>query len=154
MSTPKRKRRIMREFTITELSAVDKPAQAHARMAIMKRADPEENDDMRFEKIIDRPRAFDSFEDAVEHLKTIHGCSGTEALRKAADAHPRLLEAYQKAGAVSSRPNFEKAARPLDVQRFNLIVDGIAERDGVSRVEAMRRAAREKPEAFRALQRA
>ena len=150
MSTPKRKRRIMQEFSIDELSAVDKPAQEYARMTIMKRADPEENDDMRFEKIIDRPRAFDSFEDAVEHLKTIDGCSGTEALRKAADAHPKLLEAYQAAGAVSSRPNFEKAARPLDVQRFNLIVDGIAERDGVGRARAMQIAARTHPTEFQA----
>ncbi len=154
MSTPNRKRRIMREFSIEELSAVDRPAQKHARMTIMKRADPEENDDMRFEKIIDQPSAFDSFDEAVEHLKTIHGCSGTEALRKAADAHPRLLEAYQKAGAVASRPNFEKAARPQAVQRFNLIVDGIAERDGVSRLEALRQAARTHPTEFQAYQRA
>ena len=152
MSTPNRKRRIMREFSIDELSAVDKPAQAHARMAIMKRADPEENDDMQFEKIIDRPLAFDTFEAAVGHLKTIHRYSGTQALRKARETHPRLFEAYQKAGAFSSRPSFEKAARPQDVQRFDLIVDGIAERDEVSRVEAIRRAAREEPEAFRRYQ--
>ncbi len=38
------------------------------------------------------------------------------------------------------------------MQRFNLLVDGIAERDGVSRVEAMRRAARQEPEAFRRYQ--
>ena len=73
-------------------------------------------------------------------------------MRKAADAHPRLFEAYQEAGMVSSRPKIEKAARPQAVQRFNLIVDGIAERDGVSRVEAMRRATREEPEAFRRYQ--
>ena len=40
----------------------------------------------------------------------------------------------------------------MDVPQFNLIVDGIAERDGVSRVEAMRRAARQEPEAFEAYQ--
>ena len=33
------RKNIMREFTISELSAVDRPAQAHARMTIMKRAD-------------------------------------------------------------------------------------------------------------------
>ena len=71
MSTPNRKRRIMREFSIEELSAVDKPAQAHARMTIMKR-DSSEDEKMDFQKIIDQPRAFDSFEEAVEHLKTVH----------------------------------------------------------------------------------
>ena len=53
---------------------------------------------------------------------------------------------------VSSRPKLEKAARPQAVQEFDLIVDGIAERDEVSRVEAMRRATREEPEAFRRYQ--
>ncbi len=147
MTTQSRKRRVMREFRIDELSAVDKPAQAHARMTIMKRADPEENDDMRFERIIDQPRAFDSFEEACEAIRKAEGCSGTEALRMARDAHPGLLAAYQKAGAVSSRPDFTKAARPLDVQRFNLIVDGIAERDGVSR-RARPRHAKRSPDAI------
>ncbi len=128
-----------------KLSFAEAKAATEKKMVLMERGEP-------FHKIIDTPPGFDSFEDAVEHLKTIHGCSGTEALRKAADAHPTLLDAYQKAGAVSSRPNFEKAARPLDVPQFNLIVDGIAERDGVSRVEAMRRAARQEPEAFRRYQ--
>lgn len=38
------RKNIMREFTISELSAVDRPAQAHARVSIMKRAeDPPES---------------------------------------------------------------------------------------------------------------
>ena len=151
MSTPNRKRRIMREFSITELSAVDKPAQEYATMAIMKR-DSSEDEKMDFQKITDKPLAFDSFENAVEHLKKVNRCSGTEAMRKAADAHPRLFEAYQEAGMVSSRPKLEKAAKPQAVQEFNLIVDGIAKRDKVSRVEAMRRATREEPGAFRRYQ--
>ena len=154
MSIPKRKRRIMREFSIEELSAVDKPAQAHAMVTIMKRSDPKENDDMRFEKITDQPRAFDSFEDAVEHLKKVHGCSGTEALRKAREGHPGLLEAYQKVGAVSSRPNFEKAATPKAVQDFDYAVAGVMERDGVSRTAAMSRVRSERPHLYDALQRA
>jgi hypothetical protein len=36
-----RKRRIMRAFKINEISGVDKPAQAHARAAIMKRDEPD-----------------------------------------------------------------------------------------------------------------
>lgn len=34
------KRRIMEDFQITEISGVDRPAQAHAKMTIMKRQDP------------------------------------------------------------------------------------------------------------------
>lgn len=37
------RKNIMREFTISELSAVDRPAQAHARVALMKRADDDES---------------------------------------------------------------------------------------------------------------
>lgn len=39
------KRREMQEFRITELSAVDRPAQAHAKMAIMKRHSDDDTDD-------------------------------------------------------------------------------------------------------------
>lgn len=35
----KRRKRIMRTFKLNEISAVDRPAQAHAKMTIMKRAD-------------------------------------------------------------------------------------------------------------------
>ena len=153
MTTPKRKRRIMREFSIEELSAVDKPAQVHARMAIMKR-DSSEDEKMDFQKIIDQPLAFDRFEDAVEHLKKVNRCSGTEAMRKAADAHPGLLETYQAAGAVSSRPDFTKVARPQAVQEWDLAVAGVMERDGVSRTAAMSRVRSERPHLYDALQRA
>lgn len=40
------KRREMQEFKITELSGVDRPAQAHAKMTIMKRADPLDEEDL------------------------------------------------------------------------------------------------------------
>ena len=40
MTTPRK--RIMRKFTISELSAVDRPAQVHARSVLMKRADDDE----------------------------------------------------------------------------------------------------------------
>ncbi len=83
MSKEKRKRRIMREFTIKELSAVDRPAQGHALMTMMKHEDEKDND-MRVENIArDEPRVFDTFEQAVAHLREFRECSGTEALRAA-----------------------------------------------------------------------
>lgn len=39
------KKRIMREFSIDEISAVDRPAQAHARMTLMKRSGNDVNKD-------------------------------------------------------------------------------------------------------------
>lgn len=49
MPDPKQ-RRIMRKFRITELSAVDKPAQEGAEVAIMKRATAQEDEQMRIAK--------------------------------------------------------------------------------------------------------
>lgn len=40
------KRRIMKEFSITEISGVDRPAQAHARTVIMKRDDKAQENEM------------------------------------------------------------------------------------------------------------
>ena len=37
------RKRIMQEFRINEISSVDSPAQEEARVAIMKRAEPREN---------------------------------------------------------------------------------------------------------------
>jgi hypothetical protein len=43
--------RILRKLKITEISAVDKPAQAHAKAVLMKRADVDDDDDVDFVSI-------------------------------------------------------------------------------------------------------
>ena len=63
-----RKRRIMREFTIEELSAVDKSAQAHARMTIMKReTDVDQLPELIAKRYLDPQDGAISFVEAVEH---------------------------------------------------------------------------------------
>ena len=47
-------KRIMRRFRMNEISAVDSPAQKHARMAIMKRDDSADHDDSAYEKLTKR----------------------------------------------------------------------------------------------------
>ena len=150
-------RRVLREFSIDELSMVDRPAQGHARMTLMKAATKEQ--DMNQQKTTDdEPQAFANFEDAVAHLGKLHGFKGTEAMSMAAQRFPDLLKQYNEEG----RQQLEKAAQDAakarakskEVTDFEMIVDAVAERDGVSRTVAMERARKEKPERFRAYQNA
>ena len=146
------RRRIMREFTIKELSAVDRPAQKPATVAIMKREDDGQENEMDMTKIA----AFDSFDEAVAAIAEREGCPQYIAMSKAAATHPDLLTKYQTEGDASIAKAADDLAkrrgRPVAVQRFEMIVDGIATRDGVARHVAMQRARRENPDAFAAFQ--
>ncbi len=61
---PKKKRRRMKKFVITELSAVDKPAQEGALVTIMKRDDSEDE----IEKVLPIPREDESRRDFVSRF--------------------------------------------------------------------------------------
>ena len=70
-------KRIMRDFTITEISAVDKPAQEGARMTILKRADPKWKEMSDFEKRVAIIRKRDACT-GTGNLDSAHGqCSVT-----------------------------------------------------------------------------
>lgn len=150
------KRRIMRDFEITELSAVDHPAQGHARATILKRAAGKDTR-MDFNKH-STPRAFDSFDAAVAHIRQIEKCSGTEAMQRARLEHPALVEKHNaEAHDIARKATGDIAlakSRPRAQEDFNLVVSGLVERLGISRSEAMRRARRENPDLFRRLQEA
>lgn len=180
----RKKKRIMRNFKIAELSAVDRPAQEHATMALMKREDPMNTAQDVYDKALSgvperhrpsyeearkatakagatkagrQPASFATFEEAVQHLKKLHGLSGTRAMEQAAREHPSLLAKYNEAGeeaVAKAADNARPRGRPKEVQDFDLIVEGIRARDKVSRRVAMERARRENPEAFRAMQEA
>ncbi len=135
----------MRSFVLDEISAVDRPAQEEALATIFKREDPTVGEP--------EPPSFDSFEAAYGFFKR-NGASGTGAMQEAARRYPDLLDAYQAEGALSSRPSFEKEARSLAVQQFELAVDGIVMRDNVSRTVAMQRARQLYPAKFEAYQQA
>jgi hypothetical protein len=147
------KRRILREFRIAEISAVDRPAQEGALMAIMKRADDEQEDDeMELRKIA----SFDSFEAAVAAIAKREGCQRHVAFSKAANAFPALLDAYRREGservAKAADDLARRRAKPAAATHFDRIVDGIMDRDKVSRSAAMSKARQENPDAYRAMQ--
>lgn len=136
----KRRRRIMREFSLAEISAVDRPAQARAKATIMKRSSSQETDDMDFHKIMGRPASFATVEGATAHLRDMEA---------AARANPDALEKYRDGGVVAA-PVAEK--RSLAAQEFDLAVDAICERDGCERHAAMSRARRERPDLYDRMQ--
>jgi hypothetical protein len=151
------KRRIMRRFRLDEISAVDRPAQEHARMTLIKRNEGQEQDDMRLEKITrDEPLSFATFEAAVVHLRELHECSRASAMSAAADRYPDLLRKYNDEGAERVEKAAQEATRISATseaeQNWNMLVSNIMDRDKVSRVVAMPRARRENPGAYAAYQ--
>jgi hypothetical protein len=135
------RKNIMREFTISELSAVDRPAQEHARMTIMKCADHQQEHQM---QIV----SFPTLEAAMDHLKR-QGMSGADAMSKAARDNPALLARYQSGGVEKSETIMTV---PPPVRAFERVIQSIKERDGCDSATAMRRARAENPDAFRAYQ--
>lgn len=137
-------RRIMREFRIDELSAVDRPAQEHAKMAILKSADSEQE-----YTEMNTAVSFKSFAEAVQYLNDLGG-SRTDALRKAARRFPQLRKQMND-DAVSAAGELHKQAAPSPaVTRFTDLVAKIATDRHVSRSAAMALAKREYPQEFAA----
>ena len=131
------------------------PAQAHARVAIMKRADEDEENAMhQFEKIVrDQPHAFASFGEAIRAREE---CSHTKAMSRAADQHPALLKRYRREGIELVRKaadDAEPPGRPKAERTFSDKVAEVAGARGISRTAAMSVVRREYPDLYRALQR-
>lgn len=151
--TRRRKPALLRAIKLDELSLVDRPANPHARITLFKRADDKEHDDMQ-RRETNEPLAFDSFEAAVAHLRKLHGCTGTQAMQKAARHHPDLLAAYLEEGAQrvakAERYARRRGSPPEAVQQWDLLVDAIAEEKRVPRRRAMEIARRRHPDKFRA----
>jgi hypothetical protein len=147
------RKNIMREFTITELSAVDRPAQEHARAVIMKRAgEQQEHDHMHYQKITrDEPISFPTLEAAMGHLRDVRGMGGADAMSAAAREHPDLLAKYQHEGDERIGKALERMpspGAPPAVGEFNALVDRIRRRDMCTGTEALRRAKAEDPRLF------
>lgn len=144
-----KRRRIMKDFRITELSAVDRPAQGHALAVLMKRADDEQEYGMQVQKVGgDRVASFDSFEEAMQAIREREGCAQLRAMEEAASRHPDLLRKYNDEGERIAKAAQDAAApKPvaMAVTDFNRRVDEVMARDKVNKLEAMEKAAREFP---------
>ena len=143
MTIPKRKRRIMRAFKINEISAVDRPAQAHARVCLLKR-----------EGDLSKIAAFDSFDDAVAAIAKREGCARHAAMSRAAKQFPSLLDAYPQEGDDRVAKATADAAGPRTFSKAELDfedrVDEIAKSRGLPRHAAMSAARQRFPDEFAA----
>lgn len=170
---------VMDLFRLDEISAVDQPAQAGARMAIIKRGngattvktktasgrthfiDVDDDDQLvrslQISNNQDQERAVADFNVAVADIENRDNVDRFVALQKAARENPALLEGYRRGPDVETVRKAavgETRGRSLDVQRFDLIVGGIVMREDCSRREAMRRARRRHPDYFERYQNA
>ena len=155
-----KRRRVMKDFRITELSAVDSPAQKHARAVFMKRADEPQEQDMDFEKITyarERPLSFATLGDCVSFLMGQQGYSRLDAMEKVARDAPDLVEKFNREGEAIAKSIAEaNAPRPVAkaVADFDKRVAEIQARDRCSKLAALEKAAREYPAEFSAYQEA
>lgn len=150
----------MREFAITEISCVDSPAQVFARMTLMKRAAPDEQQETEpMQKIThdNPPRSFDSLESAMRYLAAQDPTAAkSDVMSKAAREHPALLDKYNAEGeqrvhkALDTSLTIMRA--PPSVREFEALIREIKTRDGCDSVTALRRAKAEDPQLYEAYQ--
>ena len=143
-----RRRRIMRQFRIDEISAVTDPAQEGATMAIMKgRETPlplsgrSPVGRVALKSDTPTPESPETFSDAVVAIRGRDRISTFEAMRKAAREHPGLVAKYRQ-------PEDAKVVVPVvkrEIVTFNARVDQIQTTQKCSRLDALRQAARELP---------
>lgn len=76
---PLNRKRIMREFSISELSAVDSPAQKHALAVLMKRADPVEKTERTTSEVNGHTHTYDDAESGSTSTDEGHSHSVTVA---------------------------------------------------------------------------
>jgi len=125
-------RTIMRSFKINELSAVDNPANVHARATIMKRDEPD--------------GGADAFEKAVAAIQSATGCSRLVALERAydeADYAPYGMEVTSKRDTRDLAERLRVPDRSAQKAAFMDKVAAIQARESCSRSRALEIAASE-----------
>lgn len=156
------KRRRMKKFRLHEISFVDNPAQEHALAVMMKRDDAtlfyktseptpveskptlSQSPSLRTSEPERKSNMPNSFEEAVGIIRREQPhISRTQALSAAREGYPSLFKSYQEspaAGGPSAAVEKSEA-----VQTFEKTVSEVQARDRCSRIEALRKAAREYP---------
>lgn len=137
------KRRVMHDFEISELSAVNSPAQIHAKAMIAKSILP-------VTKQKSDAISFGSFEDACEHLRKA-GLGRTEAMTAARHAHPELFAKSQAREHVQTDEEEAIAKARAGRARQNQIdalVHATALGKKISRTDALRQIRKSNPELF------
>ena len=168
---PRHELKIMEEFSIREISAVDKPAQEHALATIMKRApqanevSPAKSIDELKAGVADLATRFDAlleqkaqkevvmnFNDAVTEIAKRDACPRHVAMSKARNEYPESFAKYQSEGLEKSRTATKAEDDDADIRKasrdFNDAVRMLMT-SGTSRTQAMQEARRRMPDEFR-----
>lgn len=141
-----RQRRMMREFTIDEISGVDVPAQGPARVTLMKRG-------VTTEENLRMSKTFDSLDEATSAIAKAEALDRCRAMSEAARRFPALVQRYNADGEAMGKRAAEAAAPGLADPAWHAFsdrVDEIVRRDGLSRADAMTKARQRHPDAFAA----
>ena len=148
-------KRVMQEFIITEISAVDRPAQEYATATILKQMLMNRSD--RFAKEIDPLAEPANFEEAVAYIRrNDRTVKRTQAMSLARGFYPALYAEEQKTGASK----YQMAVRKMralkgteqSALKFMMLVDRHILKNGGSRTAAMSAVRQAYPSEFAALQ--
>jgi hypothetical protein len=101
-----KRKRVLTEFEITEVSAVDKPAQEGAKAEIMKRKENEVAEGIEFIK-----NAHAEFQKVATQIAKRDNCPPHIALSRARQENPQAFENYRKAGDLAMQLNNEQITR-------------------------------------------
>ena len=136
LAAPRSGRRILKEFTLSEISAVDGPANEHARAAILKSTHRQPDP---------APVVFNSLDEAIIHLQKLHGRVG--GLRRAREIFPEAVEKFR--GGDDSSPVMATSSDPI--RSFDALVEKLrADDPHLSRTAALVKARAAHPDAFAA----
>jgi hypothetical protein len=151
-----RKRRILTDFVIDKIAAVDNPCNEHARVAIIKRAelpddDSEEERRMRVEREVEKMA--NDFPMLVQEVQKRDRCTRSEALTRAATENPGAVAAYRISSPVcvpEIAKREEAIAKGRERQRnIDKRTREIMARDSVNRTQALMTLHGEEPEVFK-----
>lgn len=143
--------RSLETFQIDELSAVDHPAQVHARMTLMKRADvPTENDEMpKYAATPAEAAGYDEFEQAVQRIASERGLSKLAAMTIARQLHSDLFAKTRYDQRTGEDPTAKARADGRARQaRIDDAINKAMSNGRVDRLEALREVRRRQPALF------
>jgi hypothetical protein len=132
----------MLSFKINEISAVDNPAQSHARIVLAKRKDPE------MQTTDESAVAMDTLLARAEEIRTQERCSRTVAMSKARDEMPEAREACRFVKAERDEPICGVLRKSADELEFENIAQQIAKAERIPLTHATQKARRRYPDMF------
>jgi hypothetical protein len=136
----------MTAFQINEISAVDDPAQEHAKIVFTKNSTRKEFRKMQTQN--DTALAMAPLNKAAAAIKQRDNCSGTKALRKARLENPELFEGTRFIEVEKRQPICGSVRKSAEEVQFESLVKQIVTTEKVKPTDAMIIARKRYPSEF------